>query len=39
MCEQATISDPELQGLCQSIIANQQQEIDQMKTILERLQE
>lgn len=38
MCEQSTISDPELQDLCASIIENQQSEIDQMKTILERLQ-
>jgi uncharacterized protein (DUF305 family) len=39
MCEQAPISDPEIQTLCQTIISSQQQEIDQMKAILERLQE
>jgi dipeptide/tripeptide permease len=37
MCEQAPITDPEIQDLCVSIIESQQQEIDQMKTILDRL--
>jgi hypothetical protein len=37
MCEQSTITDPEIQQLCQGIIESQQQEIDQMKGILERL--
>jgi uncharacterized protein (DUF305 family) len=39
MCSQAPITDPEIQDLCKSIIASQQKEIDQMKAILERLQE
>jgi uncharacterized protein (DUF305 family) len=38
MCEQSSISDPEIQQLCQEIIASQQQEIDQMKAIMERLE-
>ena len=37
MCEQSSISDPEIQELCQSINASQQEEIDQMKAILNRL--
>jgi uncharacterized protein (DUF305 family) len=39
MCEQAPITDPEIMELCQSIISSQQQEIDQMEAILERLNE
>jgi peptidoglycan biosynthesis protein MviN/MurJ (putative lipid II flippase) len=39
MCEQSPISDAEIKELCQSIIASQQSEIDQMKAILDRLQE
>ena len=31
MCEQAKLRDPELQELCDGIVAGQQQEIDQMK--------
>lgn len=38
MCEQASIEDSEIQELCTGIIEGQQQEIDQMKTILERLE-
>lgn len=38
MCEQSPISDAEIQELCQSIIAGQESEIDQMKAILDRLQ-
>lgn len=38
MCEQASITDPEIQDLCTGIIAGQQGEIDQMRAILERLQ-
>jgi hypothetical protein len=34
MCEQASIQDPEIQALCASIIESQQEEIDQMETIL-----
>jgi uncharacterized protein (DUF305 family) len=37
MCEKAKITDPEIQELCANIIASQQQEIDQMNKILERL--
>jgi len=39
MCEQSPISDAEIKELCQSIITSQQSEIDQMKAILDRLQE
>ena len=39
MCEQSPISDTEIKELCQSIIANQESEIDEMKAILDRLQE
>ena len=38
MCEQASIQDPEIQDLCASIIESQQEEIDQMETILQRLE-
>lgn len=37
MCEQAKITDPEIQQLCGSIISSQQEEIDQMQRILERI--
>ena len=39
MCQQAPITDSELKQLCASIIDSQQQEIDQMKAIMERLAE
>jgi hypothetical protein len=38
MCQQSSISDPEIQQLCQEIIESQQQEIDLMKEIMERLE-
>lgn len=38
MCQEAALTDPEIQQLCQEIIANQEQEIDQMKAIMERLE-
>jgi hypothetical protein len=38
MCQQASISDFEIKDLCQSIIKSQQQEIDQMKGIMQRLE-
>jgi uncharacterized protein (DUF305 family) len=38
MCQQATIQDSEIQELCDDIIASQQAEIEQMKTILDRLE-
>ena len=37
MCEKASIQDSEIQELCKGIIASQSSEIDQMKGILERL--
>lgn len=37
MCENAKISDPEVQALCQGIIEGQQKEIEQMNSILKRL--
>lgn len=36
MCEQASLSDPEVLELCRGIIAGQKAEIDQMKRILDR---
>lgn len=39
MCEESSLQDPEIRALCDSIIASQQQEIDQMEAILERLEE
>lgn len=38
MCEQATLTDPELVRLCGDIVRGQQREIDQMKDILRRLE-
>ncbi|GGD76246.1 hypothetical protein GCM10007269_19110 [Microbacterium murale] len=37
VCEQSDITDPEITTLCEQIVSSQQQEIDQMKQILERL--
>ena len=37
MCQQAKLTDPEIQEMCRSIIDSQQAEIDQMKDIMERL--
>ena len=39
MCERSSIQDPEIQTLCDAIIESQQVEIDQMKVILERLEQ
>lgn len=36
MCQQAKLTDPEIKTLCESIVAGQQSEIDQMKAMLER---
>lgn len=36
MCEQASLSDPEVKTLCARIIKSQREEIDQMKGILAR---
>jgi len=38
MCQQASIQDPEIKTLCQTIIASQQSEIDQMKEKLLELE-
>jgi uncharacterized protein (DUF305 family) len=38
MCGEAPLQDAEIRKLCESIIASQQQEIDQMNAILRRLQ-
>lgn len=38
MCEQASISDPEIESLCVEIVEAQRREIAQMQAILERLQ-
>jgi uncharacterized protein (DUF305 family) len=37
MCEKATLEDPEIRDLCESIITGQQQEIDQMRALLNEL--
>lgn len=37
MCEQAKLTNAEIQDLCESIIESQQEEIDQMKEIMQRL--
>jgi uncharacterized protein (DUF305 family) len=39
MCQQAPIQDPEVRSLCEGIIASQQSEIDQMKDMLQRMNE
>jgi DUF305 family protein family protein len=38
MCEEASIQDAEINELCKEIISGQQSEIDQMKSILNRLE-
>jgi uncharacterized protein (DUF305 family) len=38
MCEHASIQDREIQELCETIISSQQEEIDQMEAILQRLE-
>jgi uncharacterized protein (DUF305 family) len=38
MCEQASLYDAEIKDLCGRIINSQQEEIDQMKAILQRLE-
>lgn len=38
MCERASIQDPEIKQLCNTIVSGQQAEIDQMEAILGRLQ-
>lgn len=37
MCNQAPISDPQIRKLCEGIIESQNREIDEMKSILDRL--
>lgn len=39
MCNEASVADTEILELCKTIVAGQQAEIDQMKTILTRLGE
>lgn len=39
MCNEAPIADTEIQELCKTIVAGQQAEIDQMKTMLTRLEQ
>ena len=39
MCNEAPITDSEIQELCKTIVAGQQAEIDQMKTMLARLEQ
>lgn len=39
MCQNASIHDQELKGVCREIISGQQREIDQMKGILKRLED
>lgn len=36
MCEHASLEEPELKALCESIISSQQREIEQMKALLAR---
>ena len=36
MCQETKIKDPEINALCSNIISSQQQEIDQMKTLLDK---
>lgn len=38
MCEKASITDPEVVELCENIVTAQQEEIAQMKAIIERLE-
>jgi hypothetical protein len=37
MCNEASLTDPEIKALCEQIIESQQEEIDQMKAMLKRL--
>lgn len=36
MCREANITDPDIKSLCQTIMEGQQQEIDQMRAILNK---
>jgi uncharacterized protein (DUF305 family) len=36
VCQEATLTDPEIVDLCRQIVDSQQREIDQMKGILAR---
>ncbi|MBS1494931.1 MAG: DUF305 domain-containing protein [Bacteroidetes bacterium] len=38
MCKESSFDDPEIKKLCEKISAGQQEEIDQMKAILQRLE-
>lgn len=37
MCEKAELSDPKIKQLCENIISSQQEEIDWMRAILDRI--
>lgn len=37
MCQESNLTDPEIIKLCDNIVKSQKEEIDQMKTILERV--
>lgn len=37
MCQEASLTDPELKALCGEIVEGQRREIEQMKAILSRL--
>jgi uncharacterized protein (DUF305 family) len=38
MCQRAPIDDPDIAGLCRSIVSSQQSEIDWMKTKLGQIE-
>lgn len=38
MCREASITDPQIADLCKRIVASQQEEIDEMKGVLNRLE-
>jgi uncharacterized protein (DUF305 family) len=38
MCERSPVQDPDIQALCDSIIQSQQEEINKMEAILQRLE-
>ena len=38
MCNESSVQDPEIEGLCKTIVAGQQTEIDAMKAMLARLE-
>jgi dipeptide/tripeptide permease len=38
MCEEASITEPQIQELCEAIVSSQEAETDQMRTLLEELE-